>query len=185
MSTMTITNPEIDEEVAGLVAKAYGMITPHWQAVIPSLKVTIATKPFDCIPQLCAYCKECRTSDGEKPDWHLIRAVCTDFNEKEWIFWVRLDHQSMMDPPDYYFQKEFFALVAKFMWYTSKRIRNEVKRHATGTAAQYEGAAYMAFRDTFSRFFLNPEYLQERREDAWDFMSRIDQALSQAQPISA
>lgn len=49
-------------------------------------------------------------------------------------------------------------------------------------AAESEGATYLAFRDTFSRFFLNPEYLMERKEEAWKFMIRIDQALSETQP---
>lgn len=40
MSTMAITNPEVDQEIAGLVTKAYEMITSHWRAVIPSLKTT-------------------------------------------------------------------------------------------------------------------------------------------------
>lgn len=185
MPTMAITNPEIDQEVAGLVTEAYEMITSNWRAVIPALRVTIATEPFNRIPQLRAYCKECKMSDGEKPKWKYIQVACIDFSEKEAVLWVYFNRQSIMHSPDYYFKKEFFALIAKLLWYTSERIRNEVKRHATGMAAQYEGAAYMAFRDTFSRFFLNPGYLREQKEDAWYFMSGVDRALSQAQSLPA
>lgn len=187
MTTMTITNPEIDQEVAGLVTKAYEMITPHWRGIIPSLTVTIATKPFNKIPQLRTFCKECKMSDGEKPDWQYIQVACPDaeFSEIEVNLWVYFNRQLIMHSPDYYFKKEFFAFLATIMWYTSERIRDEVKRYATGMAAQYEGAAYFAFRDTFSRFFLNPEYLRERKEDAWYFISRIDQSLAQAQSIPA
>jgi hypothetical protein len=73
-----------------------------------------------------------------------------------------------MYPPDYYFQKNFFEVVAKVIWFTSDKIREEVKN---------QGARYVNFRDTFSRFFLNPEWLKERREEAWEFICRIDEKL--------
>lgn len=183
---MTVTNPEADQEVAALITKSYEMITSHWRAIIPELKVTIAAKPFNRIPQLKSFCDEQnKQPDWKRSEWKYIQVVCPEYDDKEAILWVRFDRQSIMASPDYYLQKEFFAVVAKLMWCISERIRNEAKRYATGMAAQYEGAAYLVFRDTFSRFFLNPEYLRERKEDAWCFISLIDQSLSQARPIPA
>lgn len=184
--SLTILNESVDSEAAALVAKAYGMITPHWQALIPALTVMIASKPFNHIPELREFCEIHNKQPGwRRSDWKYVHVACPDAGKERAVLWVRYDHGSMMYPPGYYFQKKFFAGIAQLIWYVSEKLRAEVKQYATGMAAGSDGAAYLAFRDTFSRFFLNPEYLKERREEAWDFIAHVDQSLANSAHIPA
>lgn len=177
----SLTPPLSGQEVAALVTKTYEAITPHWQAVIPALTIVIAGKPFNEIHELQGFCEIQNKQPGwRKFDWKGVRVVCPEFEKDKAVLWVHYNRQSIMHPPDYYFQKELFAVIAKLIWCVSEQLRAEVKRQATGMAAESDGAAYLAFRDTFSRFFLNPEYLMERKEAAWNFMMRIDRTLSGA-----
>jgi hypothetical protein len=181
MSTMVISNPAIDQEAATLITKTYEVITPHWRDTMPAVTIVIADTPFNRVPALREFCDAQERQPGwEKKAWNYTQVICPEFGEGRATLWVRYDRDSLMDPREYYFQKALFAAIGKTIWFSSKKVRDEVQRNATGFAAQSGVGAYMAFRDTFSRFFLNPEYLQERREEAWRFMSLIDRALATA-----
>jgi hypothetical protein len=166
---ISVEHKEADPEAAALVMSAYEMIAPHWQAILPPLRVKMAKKRFDIIPELKEFCEmQNKTPGWKKSNWEGVKVICPEFDKEGAVLWCRRDAGTIMYPPDYYFQKNFFEVVAKVIWFTSEKIREEVKS---------QGAGYVNFRDTFSRFFLNPEWLKERREEAWAFICRIDESL--------
>jgi hypothetical protein len=178
MSRMVISNPADDPEAATLVNKTYETISQHWRDVIPELTITISGKPFNQAPGLQDFCKAQKEKKSIRAfDWESIYVACPEIEPTKATLWAYYDRRPGV-PNEYEFQKQLFQVIGSVIWATSKRVQDEARRNATGTAACSPGAAYLAFRDTFSRFFLNPDYLRERKEDAWDFITGIDRALA-------
>lgn len=181
MLNLTIKNPGINRKVAALVNETVKMITRHWCALLPSMVIVISRKPFNKVPELRGFCREENKQPGlfwKKEFWPMIQVICSEFKDKQATLWIYYDRKSMMFNPDYYFKKELFGVIAKILWLNSEELRKEAVNRATGMASNSEALTYMAFRDSFSRFFLNPEYLQERKEDAWVFIKGLDETLS-------
>lgn len=180
MRTVTIRNPEIDQEASALVTGVFEMMTPHWLVMLPAIEVVLSRQPFNRVPELLKFCELQNKEPGwRKYMWKSVQVVCPEFDEKGAVLWARYDRESMVSPADYYFQKKLFAVIANLMWSIPSGLREEVRRQATGIARDSDGAARLAFQDSFSRFFLNPSYLKERKEAAWAFMERLDKSLLQ------
>lgn len=179
MQSVRVTNPEVDQKVAEMVTTTFETMTSHWRAILPPITVTIVLEPFNCIPELREFCEMQNSQPGwEKSNWRFTQVVCPESSEKSAVLYVYFDRQSNMGDQEYYFQKKLYSVLAQLMWSVSSILRQEIKRHVTGMAQASEGAVYLAFRDSFSRFFLNPEYLQERKQAAWSFMKRLDESLA-------
>ncbi len=186
---LKITSQEVDPKAAALTTETFEMITQHWQTILPEITVVITRKPFNQIPELREVCDIQNKQPGwRKSYWRVTQVICPEIEieERRAVLWVRYDYQSSWMPPDYYFQKRLFEVIAKIIWCMSPEFRQEILGQVTGMACDSEAAAYLAFRDSFSRFFLNPEYLKERKQTAWSFMKRLDHMLllkSKSSPV--
>lgn len=183
---LTIKSLEIDKEASELVKKVFERMTPRWKAALPPrIVIIISSKSFDKVSELKEFRKaQEKAYKGERIPWKFIQVVCTEFYRQEAVFWVHYDHKSMWQPPAYYFQKELYAVIAKLIWCLHKNFQNLVKKEITGMMKDSSGAAYLIFRDTFSRFFLNPEYLQEKKEGAWALITHLDKCLQKRKVFS-
>lgn len=178
MPKISIKNPQVDPKASELVRKVFEAIPDHWKVILPEIEVVISTKPFNRVAELREFCAVQNKEPGwKKFMWKSVEVVCPEFDDKTATLWVHYDDQAILYPPDYYFQKELYSVLAKLMWNISKKLRDEIGLEATGMAQDSQGVAYLAFRDSFSRFFLNPEYLQDKKPAAWSFMKRLDMAL--------
>lgn len=93
MPSITITNPEIDQEAAALIAKAYEMITPHWREIIPSLTVMIADQPFNKIPELHEFCEVQNKEPGwGMSQWKSVQVICPEIEEGKAVLWIHFHH---------------------------------------------------------------------------------------------
>ena len=175
MSSLTVKNPEADTQVSELATKAFEKVAPRWRLFLPNITIVVSSKPFHEIPEL----REFREAQDAQLEWEDIQVICPEIDSSEATIWLHYDTASIMADRGYYFQKEFFGVLAKIIWVHSPEMHQEAKKRATGIAQDSEGAAYMAFRDSFSRFFLNPRYLRERKPAAWAFMQALDNFAKQ------
>ena len=174
MTTVLIKNPDIDPAGKALVEQAFAAITSQWQNLLPPITVTFSRKPLSKAKELKEYWA---AQSLPKSQQRYVQVACPEFDKDGATLWVRYNHASVMTPPDYYFKKELYSVVAQLIWGLSDHLRKVVATHATGMAEGNEAAQYMGFRDSFSRLFLNPKWLAERKPAAWSFINRVDQVL--------
>lgn len=173
MRSLRIRNPETNPEVTRLVNETFDAIPDHWKKILPEIEIVVSTTPFNRIPEL----KEFIDFQNEVPGWRqqmweIVQAMCPTMDSGEVTIWVRFFHQNYMYPNDYYFMKELYEVVAKIIWFCSPELRDAATNRMPNTLGF--GGPYGVFRDTFSRFFLNPEWLKEKRGEAWEFIQDLD-----------
>ena len=167
----------VDEKTAHLVEDAWNKMTLHWQALLPALDVVIVSGCLDKVPALKEFVADialqAETEEKAKEFWQFRQVVCWTPSSESSTLYVRMkgDHP-------YNFQKELYGVFAKILWGTSSALRKKGIDWSTGMCATDPDLAYIGFRDSFSRYFLNPSWLQESREDAWVFMQRLDQFVA-------
>ncbi len=167
MPTLTIKQLEKDPYTADLTQRTYDSIFPHWRSLLPSIEVQISDVPFDHVPAIENTCRMFEKERGwSTNEWPMRFVICTNLSAQRTILWVYRNS----DHPEFYFQQELLALIAIILWETSDRLQQEVLATATGTAATDSQLAFVAFRDSFVKFFLNPFALHERKPDAMDVM---------------
>jgi hypothetical protein len=175
MLTMTIRNPEADANLAMLVNVVFQSMQPHWLAILPTIEIVIADKQFDQIDELKEFCRaQSRQPYWSKSLWRTLSVICPEYDSDSATIWVRAA-DTCMHPPEYYFKKALYALLANMMWHLSEELRGAASQEAPWLDSG--GALYLAFRDSFSRFYLNPEWLENRRPAAWLFMTNLDRRV--------
>lgn len=173
---MEVVYKEIDPKTIQLVSEALKLIAAHWLKFLDKIEFVIVKKPFNQFEELKEVCDQ--IEQNGKIDWDNRQGVW--FKEGEKVkFYIRYNYDSIWSNSDYYFKKEFFAVLALILWYECPSIKEAVFQEVTGIAIKFEELALLAFRDTFSRYFLNPDYLRERKEDAWSFILRVDKRVKQ------
>jgi len=178
MTSVIIRNPETDPPVTEMVTSVFDSIPAHWKRVLPQVEVVVSMASFNKVPELREFCTEQNKQPGwKKSMWESVEAICPEFDEKEAMIWVYFFRGTSYATPEYYFKKHLYEVIAKLMWLASEELRREAGSEVP--AGMVGGAAYMAFRDSFSRFFLNPDWLKERRTSAWQFMQRLDLVLQE------
>lgn len=172
----------VDSETAGIVEDAWSKMTPHWQALVPDMDVVIEARPLNQVPALKKLVadirRQVRNGQDARDFWVGRQVVCYTPRGKASTIYARLDRQTVWHDPPYYFQKELYGVIAKILWGESDALRTKGIAEATGLAATRPDLAYIGFRDSFSRFFLNPEWLRERRPDAWNLMQKLDRFVA-------
>lgn len=178
MFYVTIDDRSRDAKVFKLVRDAFESLTPTWRKTLPKLSVHIVEKPFNKIPELTEFCEMQNQQPGWDPgDWSSTQAICPEFDKIAAEFWIYYNKSTIMGNPDYYFKKDIHSVIAKLIWSVSEDFQRQVVLEATGEQQGNGSLAYVAFRDSFSRYFLNPEWLQEKRYSAWALMKKLDEYL--------
>jgi hypothetical protein len=172
MLCLAIQNREIDTAACELVEQSFSAIPPHWQALLPQqIKIILSEKSLARLKALREFWAAQSIPTSSKK---FVQVVSPEFDAAEATLWVYYNRNSSMSPPEYYFKKELYALIAQLLWVLSAELREAIAKESSWLG---EGARYVSFRDTFSRFFHNPEWLADRKPAAWSFIKSIDETL--------
>lgn len=176
MVVINIQNPEADPKAVGLVKVVDDSITQHWRALFPAtITVHVADQILATVPELAQFWAVQDLPENYREG---IQVACPEYGDDDATLWVHFDHNSVMSAPEYYFKKEVYAALGQLLWFSSVRLQELLYAQAPWLNSGNRAAGYVAFRDTFSRFFLNPEWLQDKKPDAWSVIAAIDKELA-------
>jgi hypothetical protein len=170
------------EKQTEFLKEAYRKITTHWRNLLPEFKVIIVSKPLNKIPELKEYVDEMNKRRKENKEymgpgfWKAYRVLATN-DKKDLKIFARIQdyiHYAIDDGEKYYFQKDFLEIIAGILIAYSPNLAKVALKNATGYAEDSIDLAAIAFKSSFSRFFINKEYLADKKPDALAFMKRLD-----------